>query len=178
MRCCTAERCNKSNHPSGSPLNCGRHLNFVTPLGCHCVTPLVFYFVTPLAFTLPRNTARLSPRNTARLPSRDTALRCHVGCARSAGMDDYVPSRRMYTMCMQCTTGDGLVKSPARPRLPQPVVLVVRVMTMHIVLSVILEYFLRDHHRCLVQKYNHSYWCLTRYGIYQSIYPVPGLVKK
>ena len=40
---------------------------------------------------------------------------------------------------------DGLVKSPARPRLPQPVVLVVRVMTMHIVLSMILEYFLRDH---------------------------------
>ncbi len=105
MRCCTAERCNKSNHPSGSPLNCGRHLNFVTPLGCHCVTPLVFYFVTPLAFTLPRDTARLSPRNTARLPSRDTALRCHVGCARFAGMDDYVPSRRMYTTCTQCTTG-------------------------------------------------------------------------
>ena len=97
MRCCTAERCNKSNHPSGSPLNCGRHLNFVTPLVCHCVTPLVFHFVTPLAFTSPRDAAHLLPR--------DTALRCHVGCARSAGVDDYVPSRRTYTTCTQCTTG-------------------------------------------------------------------------
>ena len=60
-----------------------------------------------------RDAARLSPRNAARLPSRDTAhllprdtaLRCHVGCARSAGMDDYVPSRRTYTTCTQCTTG-------------------------------------------------------------------------
>ena len=46
MRCCTAERCNKSD----SLLNPGRHLNLVTPLVCHCVTPLVFHLVTPLIF--------------------------------------------------------------------------------------------------------------------------------
>ena len=53
----------------------------------------------------PRDTARLPLRDAAHLPPRDTALRCHVGCARSAGMDDYVPSRRTYTTCTQCTTG-------------------------------------------------------------------------
>ena len=34
VRCCTAERCNKSNHPPGSPLDSGRHPNLVTLLVC------------------------------------------------------------------------------------------------------------------------------------------------
>ena len=51
MRCCTAERCNKSNHPPGSPLDPGCHLNLVTPFIFHLLTSLLFPLVTP--FILP-----------------------------------------------------------------------------------------------------------------------------
>ncbi len=55
-----------------------------------------------------RDTAHLPLRDAARLPPRDTALRCQVGCARSAGMKDYVP--------IACTTGVRVWPSSCREK--------------------------------------------------------------